>query len=182
MATINAVGVGLSGQTGTGSFAGSDGPTFVAPVLGTPASGTLTNTTGLPVPGGLSATGTPSSTTYLDGAGTWSVPGGGASAATKTDQTTGTSTTVFVNPGVQQYHNSAVKAWAFWNASPSLVASYNVTSVSFISTGLSTVNLTVSFTTANYCVTTGVNKDNGTNPAYINVNSTATNNFDIQTR
>ena len=39
--------------------------------LGTPSSGTLTNATGLPV-GGISATGTPSATTYLRGDGTWS--------------------------------------------------------------------------------------------------------------
>lgn len=39
--------------------------------LGTPSSGTLTYATGLPV-GGISATGTPSSTTYLRGDGTWS--------------------------------------------------------------------------------------------------------------
>jgi hypothetical protein len=38
--------------------------------LGTPSSGTLTNCTGLPV-GGISATGTASSTTYLRGDGSW---------------------------------------------------------------------------------------------------------------
>ena len=46
-------------------------PTLVTPVLGTPSSGTLTNCTGLPI-GGISATGTPSSSTYLRGDGTWS--------------------------------------------------------------------------------------------------------------
>ena len=39
--------------------------------LGTPSSGTLTNATGLPV-GGISATGTPSASTYLRGDGAWS--------------------------------------------------------------------------------------------------------------
>ena len=39
--------------------------------LGTPSSGALTNATGLPV-GGISATGTPSSSNYLRGDGTWS--------------------------------------------------------------------------------------------------------------
>lgn len=56
--------------SGSGVFARVSGPTFTAPVLGTPASGTLTNCTGLPV-GGISATGTPSATTYLRGDGTW---------------------------------------------------------------------------------------------------------------
>lgn len=48
MATINAVGVGLSGQSGTGAFAGTTSPTFVTPALGTPSSGNLSNCTGLP--------------------------------------------------------------------------------------------------------------------------------------
>lgn len=52
-----------------------------APVLfngagGTPSSLTLTNATGLPV-GGISATGTPSGTTYLRGDGSWATPAGG---------------------------------------------------------------------------------------------------------
>ena len=48
MTTINAVGTSLSGQSGTGSFAGTTSPTFVTPALGTPASGNLSNCTGLP--------------------------------------------------------------------------------------------------------------------------------------
>ena len=54
-------------------------PTLVTPALGTPSSGTLTSCTGLPV-GGISATGTPSSSTYLRGDGAWAAvaasPGG----------------------------------------------------------------------------------------------------------
>jgi len=42
----------------------------VGGALGTPSSGTLTNVTGLPV-GGITATGTPSSTTFLRGDGSW---------------------------------------------------------------------------------------------------------------
>ena len=45
--------------------------TMVAPALGTPASGVLTNCTGLPM-GGLSTTGSASSSTYLRGDGAWS--------------------------------------------------------------------------------------------------------------
>ena len=45
-------------------------PTLVTPVLGTPTSVTLTNATGLPI-AGISATGTPSASTYLRGDGSW---------------------------------------------------------------------------------------------------------------
>lgn len=58
MTTNNAINVSLSGQTGTGSFAGSVSPSFITPVLDTPISGTLTNCTGLPVSTGVSGLGT----------------------------------------------------------------------------------------------------------------------------
>lgn len=48
MSTINAVGVNLSGQSGTGAFAGNVSPSFTTPALGTPSSGNLVNCTGLP--------------------------------------------------------------------------------------------------------------------------------------
>jgi hypothetical protein len=41
--TNNAVNTTLSGQTGTGSFVGSNSPTLVTPALGTAASGILNN-------------------------------------------------------------------------------------------------------------------------------------------
>jgi hypothetical protein len=58
MTTNNSVNVGLSGSSGTGSFAGTTSPTFVTPVLGTPTSGTLTTCTGLPISTGISGLGT----------------------------------------------------------------------------------------------------------------------------
>jgi hypothetical protein len=51
-------GVVSTGATGTGDIVFSDSPVLVAPALGTPASGTLTNCTGLPVGTGLSGLGT----------------------------------------------------------------------------------------------------------------------------
>tara|TARA_R110002074_G_scaffold373818_1_gene550034 strand:- start:2965 stop:3768 length:804 start_codon:yes stop_codon:yes gene_type:complete len=64
-------GTGVTTSTGSGANALATSPTFVTPALGTPASGVLTNATGLPM-GGLSTSGTASSSTYLRGDGAWS--------------------------------------------------------------------------------------------------------------
>jgi hypothetical protein len=47
-------GTGVTSSTGTGSVVLSNTPTLVTPLLGTPASGTLTNCTGLPISTGVS--------------------------------------------------------------------------------------------------------------------------------
>lgn len=58
MATNNSVNTGLSGQSGTGNFVGSISPALITPMLGIPASGTLTNCIGLPISTGVSGLGT----------------------------------------------------------------------------------------------------------------------------
>jgi len=51
-------GTGVTTSTGTGNVVLSNSPTLVTPALGTPASGTLTNATGLPISTGVSGLGT----------------------------------------------------------------------------------------------------------------------------
>lgn len=84
--------------TGTGQAAFSTSPTFITPNLGTPASGTLTNCTGLPEAGLTLADNTTADcstskhgflkklsnvvTQFMDGTGAWSVPAGAGSVTT----------------------------------------------------------------------------------------------------
>jgi len=84
---ISGLGTGIA--TALAANTGSAGaPVLFNGALGTPSSGTLTNATGLPV-GGISATGTPSSTTYLRGDGTWSTPSGSGSVSISGTPTNG---------------------------------------------------------------------------------------------
>jgi len=81
----------------------------------------------------------------------WATP---AAAATQAEQETGSSTTVYVSPGRQQYHVSAAKAWVVFTSvtSTSASASYNVSSLTDNGTGDTTVNFTTSFSSANFAI------------------------------
>ncbi len=46
MSTVNPVGNGLTGASGTGNFAGNVSPSFTTPALGTPSAGVLSSCTG----------------------------------------------------------------------------------------------------------------------------------------
>lgn len=77
----------VTDETGTGALVFANSPTFVTPALGTPASGTLTNCTGLPVSTGVSGLGA-NVATFL------ATPSSANLAAAVTDET-GTGALVF---------------------------------------------------------------------------------------
>ena len=76
-----------------------------------------------------------------------------AIAATQAEQEAGSSNTAFVPPGRQQYHPSAIKAWAHVAANGTLLASYNVSGVVLNSTGNYTLSFSTAFSSANYAAT-----------------------------
>jgi hypothetical protein len=85
--------------------------------------------------------------------------------ATQANQETGSSTTLLVTPGRQQYHQSAAKAWVYFDASsgtptaPSSATSYNVASITDGGVGVFTPTWTTAFSSATY-VTTGSSRSN----------------------
>jgi hypothetical protein len=97
----------FNGKQAAGSYV------TVGGALGTPSSGTLTNATGLPV-GGITATGTPSSTTYLRGDGSWatvsgsvSVTGGDLTLSGNTGTAITNATLATVNSNVGSFGSSS---------------------------------------------------------------------------
>jgi len=75
-----------------------------------------------------------------------------AGAASQAEQEAGSSTTVYVSPGRQQFHPSAAKAWVNFNGTGTVAirASYNVASVTDNGAGDYTVNFTTAIKDANY--------------------------------
>lgn len=74
--------------------------------------------------------------------------------ATQAEMETGTATTSAVTPGVMQNHPGVAKVWAYITVAggtPSLDASYNVTSITDTSAGNVTVTIATDFSSANYC-------------------------------
>lgn len=177
MTTNNAVNVPLAGNTGTGNFVGANTPTLITPVLGaataTSVNGaTITATTGgtltlansstLVTSGAhsLTLTTTADSNVTFPTSGTLITSSSIPSAATQADQETGTSTTTYVSPGRQQYHQSAAKAWldvTFSGGTPSLIGHYNVSSLVDNGTGNTSANLTVAFSGATYSAVGNIN-------------------------
>lgn len=103
----------------------------------------------------------------------------GFTAATQAEMESGSSTTVAVTPGRQQYHQSACKAWARFDGTgtPSLTASYNVSSITDNGVGDWSMNFTTSMSSATgYAVVCAGRQQVGTVSAVFGVNAYATGN------
>jgi hypothetical protein len=72
--------------------------------------------------------------------------------AIQSEMETGSSTTLAVTPGRQQYHPSAAKVWGQASASGTLIVGYNVTSITDTGTGVATVVVGTDFSTDNVAV------------------------------
>lgn len=109
--------------------------------------------------GNAAAAGSITATTALSGA-----TAAGAMLASQAEQETGSATNKVVQPGVQQYHPSACKAWAKFSsvASPVIAASYNIASITRNAIGIFVVNFTTAFSSANYCVQVSADRTNAT--------------------
>ncbi len=79
----------VTGETGSGALVFATSPTLVTPALGTPASGTLTNCTGLPVATGISGLGA--------NVGTFLATPSSANLASAVTDETGSGALVFAN-------------------------------------------------------------------------------------
>lgn len=81
---------------------------------------------------------------------------GSVSAATQAEQETGSSTSVYVSPGRQHFHPSALKLWGVCGVAGDLDSpSYNITSIGDTGAGRATVTIDTDFPSALYPVVAG---------------------------
>jgi hypothetical protein len=116
---------------------------------------TLThNATSLILPGGANITTADGDIAVVisEGSGNWRCVSY-QSVATQAVMEAGASTGHIVTPGRQHYHPSAAKAWVKFSGTgtPTIAASYNVTSITDNGTGDYTVTFTNALSSANYC-------------------------------
>ena len=107
------------------------------------------------------ATGDWRCTSYTAATGKAVVPS--VTAATQADQETSTSTTTYVSPGRQQFHPASAKAWVKFTTvtTTSILASYNITSLTDNGTGDTTITIATDFSSAHYAYAAMSEYDNG---------------------
>ena len=76
------------------------------------------------------------------------------SAATQSELEAASSTTVYTSPGRQQFHPSSAKFWVYFTGTgtPTIQASYNMTSITDNGTGYYTINIGTDFSSGNYAL------------------------------
>jgi hypothetical protein len=128
------------------------------------------NASGVPAWATVSGTGTVTSVVCFGVAITSS--GTCATAATKSDEQTGSSPTAVVTPLHQQDHDSAAKAWVYFGSVGTVSSSYNVSTVTHSGTGAYNINFSPTvFATSSFACTASAN---GNAFAYINSKSAST--------
>jgi len=174
-------GTGVTTSTGTGATVRSTSPVLVTPALGTPASGVLTNCTGLPIATGI--------TGAAAGAATFLTTPTSANLNALVTDNTGSGALVFatsptlVTPALGTPASGVLtnctgknlcKAFvAFNGGTGTIISSHNVTSVTRSSAGVYVVNMTTALASTAYAVVTGYD-DASSSPNTINAGLTRT--------
>jgi len=141
-------------ETSTVTTVGTD--PIVFSIFAQPANTFVTLATNQMVTGNKEFTGTtivPTPSTDTEAANKGYLDSTTVIAASQSQMETATSSAVFSAPAVQQFHPGHPKGWVQYNqVSNTVLASYNVTSVTDNSVGDFTVNWDVDFSSANYSV------------------------------